>query len=78
MVYVFIDSILLYTIGITNLDLWDMQPEYQLMPKRSTKTDGSFNAMKKVNFFTNYYDIIIGKKNTKLYQYCFTLPEHIP
>jgi hypothetical protein len=55
-----------------------MQPEYQLMPKRSTKTDGSFNTLRKINFFTNYYDINIGKKGTKLYQFSIQLPQHIP
>lgn len=54
-----------------------MQADYQLMPKRNGKSDGSFKKLNAIKFFTNYYDIGLSDKS-KLYQYSFALPEDIP
>lgn len=55
-----------------------MQAEYQLLPKRNGKSDGSFKKLASLKFFTNYYDISINTAKSKIYQYSFALPEDIP
>lgn len=55
-----------------------MQADYQLMPKRNGKSDGSFKNVKSVKFFTNYYEITTDPDKSKIYQYSFALPENIP
>lgn len=52
--------------------------QYDILPKRKGKTDGSFKNLSKINFFTNYYEIQINTKKSQLYQYSFSLPENIP
>ncbi len=55
-----------------------MQAQYQLLPKRNGKTDGSFKKLNPVKFVTNYYDIGINTDKSKIYQYSFALPEDVP
>lgn len=55
-----------------------MQAEYQLLPKRNGKSDGSFKKLNTIKFYTNYYDISFSPEKTKIYQYSFALPEDIP
>lgn len=55
-----------------------MQAEYQLLPKRNGKSDGSFKKLNPIKFYTNYYEIAISTDKTKIFQYSFALPEDIP
>ena len=55
-----------------------MQAEYQLLPKRNGKTDGSFKKLTPIKFYTNYYDIALRADKSTIYQYSFALPEDIP
>lgn len=55
-----------------------MQADYQLMPKRNGKSDGSFKKLNSIKFFTNYYEIALASDKSKIYQYSFALPEEIP
>lgn len=52
-----------------------MQADYQLMPKRNGKSDGSFKKLNSIKFFTNYYEIALASDKSKIYQYSFALPE---
>lgn len=55
-----------------------MQADYKIMPKRNGKTDGSFRNLNPIKFFTNYYDISLDSKTSRIYQYSFSLPPEIP
>ena len=56
----------------------DMQAEYQLLPKRNGKSDGSFKKLQTIKYYTNYFDISLNTNKSQIYQYSFTLPETIP
>ena len=55
-----------------------MLPEYTILPKRNGQSDGSRKKWTTKRFFSNYYEIQINQKKSKLYQYDFKLPEEIP
>ena len=55
-----------------------MQAEYQLLPKRNGKSDGSFKKLQTIKYYTNYFDISLNTNKSQIYQYSFTLPETIP
>ena len=55
-----------------------MQAEYNLLPKRNGRSDGSFKNYGKARFFTNYFEIDFDSKKHKIYQYDFKLPPEIP
>lgn len=53
--------------------------DYKILPKRNGKVDSAFrDNWKPVKFCTNYYDISIDSKKSKIYQYSFALPQDIP
>ena len=52
-----------------------MDAEYQLLPRRNGRADGSFKNVAKTKFFTNYFTIEIDPKRQKIYQFDFKLPE---
>lgn len=55
-----------------------MQADYQILPKRNGRSDGSYKNNTKPKFFTNYFNIDIDPKRSKIYQFAFTLPEEVP
>lgn len=52
-----------------------MELDLKILPKRNGQTDGSFKNLSPIQFFTNYYDINLDIKKSKLHQYSFSLPE---
>lgn len=52
-----------------------MEANYDILPKRNGKSDGSFKNMNSIKFFTNYFEIALNVKKSKIYQYSFSLPE---
>ena len=64
---------------LLSYNLFDkMEADYTILPKRNGRTDGSFKNNPKCKFFSNYYDISVDPKKSKIYQYSFALPEDIP
>lgn len=55
-----------------------MEQNYEILPKRNGKSDNSFKNMGTTKFFTNYFDIGINVKKSRIFQYSFSLPENIP
>ena len=55
-----------------------MQADYDILPKRKGKSDGSFAKVPKCKFFTNYFEVSLDPAKQKIYQYSCALPEHIP
>ena len=55
-----------------------MDADYQILPRRAGKSDGSYKNIKKCKYFTNYFHVEIDQKKSRIYQYSFLLPEDIP
>ena len=55
-----------------------MQEEYNILPKRNGRTDGSFKNNTKCRFFTNYFEIDYQSCGSRIYQYDFSLPPEVP
>lgn len=49
-----------------------MQADYTILPKRNGKVDKTLTN--KTKFFTNFYEISLNPKSTKIFQYSFALP----
>lgn len=52
-----------------------MEADYQILPKRNGKSDDSFKKLPSMDFYTNYFTFSLKEKQSKLYQYSFSLDE---
>ena len=43
-----------------------MQAEYQILPKRNGKSDGSFKKLKTIKYYTNYFDISLNTDKSQI------------
>lgn len=55
-----------------------MQEDYKILPKRNGRSDGSFQKMPVVSYFTNFYEIGLRTQTKKIYQYDIKLESDIP
>lgn len=55
-----------------------MQADYNILPKRTGKTDGSFKKLQTLEYYTNFFDINLKLDKFTIHQYDIKLPEQIP